>query len=101
MTAPGRSSSETIISRIAWYARSASEAASKPEGWRTPTCPFASTTEIQYSYLSSFPSAPARDGRTRVTTQQMPSSLEIAHSAVLRPVDQPAAGLGLLPEDVD
>jgi len=36
-----------------------------------------------------------------VTTQQMPSSLEIAQSAVLRPVDELAAGLGLLPEEVD
>src|SRR6266542_2373589 len=103
ITAPGRNSSETIISRIAWYARSASEAASKSEGWRTPTCPFASATEIHYSYLSSFPSAPipARDGRTRVTTQQLPSSLEIAQRAVLRPVDELAAGLGLLPEEYE
>src|SRR5881296_1163404 len=31
----------------------------------------------------------------------MPSSLEIAQSAVLRPVDELAAGLGLLPEEVD
>jgi formyltetrahydrofolate synthetase len=36
-----------------------------------------------------------------VTTQQMPSSLEIAQSAVLRPVDELAAGLGLLPAEVD
>jgi formate--tetrahydrofolate ligase len=36
-----------------------------------------------------------------VTTQQMPSSLAIAQSAVLRPVDELAAGLGLLPEEVD
>jgi formate--tetrahydrofolate ligase len=36
-----------------------------------------------------------------VTTQQMPSSLEIAQSAVLRPVDELAAGLGLLSEEVD
>jgi formate--tetrahydrofolate ligase len=36
-----------------------------------------------------------------VTTQQMPSSLEIAQSAVLRPVDELAAGLGLLPEEFD
>jgi formate--tetrahydrofolate ligase len=36
-----------------------------------------------------------------VTTQQMPSSLEIAQSAVLRPVDELAAELGLLPEEVD
>jgi len=36
-----------------------------------------------------------------VTTQQMPSSLEIAQSAVLRPIDELAAGLGLLPEEVD
>jgi formyltetrahydrofolate synthetase len=31
----------------------------------------------------------------------MPSSLEIAQSAVLRPVDELAAGLGLLPDEVD
>src|SRR5256714_2012955 len=31
----------------------------------------------------------------------MPSSLEIAQRAVLRPVDELAAGLGLLPEEVD
>jgi len=31
----------------------------------------------------------------------MPSSLEIAQSAMLRPVDELAAGLGLLPEEVD
>jgi formate--tetrahydrofolate ligase len=31
----------------------------------------------------------------------MPSSLEIAQSAVLRPIDELAAGLGLLPEEVD
>ncbi len=36
-----------------------------------------------------------------MTTQQMPSSLEIAQSAVLRPIDELAAGLGLLPEEVD
>jgi formate--tetrahydrofolate ligase len=36
-----------------------------------------------------------------VTTQEMPSSLEIAQRAVLRPVDELAAGLGLLPEEVD
>jgi formate--tetrahydrofolate ligase len=36
-----------------------------------------------------------------MTTQQMPSSLEIAQRAVLRPVDELAAGLGLLPEEVD
>jgi formyltetrahydrofolate synthetase len=36
-----------------------------------------------------------------VTTQETPSSLEIAQSAVLRPVDELAAGLGLLPEEVD
>jgi formyltetrahydrofolate synthetase len=36
-----------------------------------------------------------------VTTQQMPSSLEIAQSAVLLPVDELAAELGLLPEEVD
>jgi formyltetrahydrofolate synthetase len=36
-----------------------------------------------------------------VTAQQMPSSLEIAQSAVLRPIDELAAGLGLLPEEVD
>jgi hypothetical protein len=36
-----------------------------------------------------------------VTAQQMPSSLEIAHSAVLRPIDGPAAELRLLPEEVD
>jgi len=31
----------------------------------------------------------------------MPSSLEIAQSAVLRPIDELAAELGLLPEEVD
>src|SRR5207253_4547591 len=31
----------------------------------------------------------------------MPSSLEIAQSAVLRPIDELAADLGLLPEEVD
>jgi formate--tetrahydrofolate ligase len=36
-----------------------------------------------------------------VTTRQMPSSLEIAQSAMLRPVDELAADLGLLPEEVD
>jgi formyltetrahydrofolate synthetase len=36
-----------------------------------------------------------------VTAQQMPSSLEIAQSAVLRPIDELAAELGLLPEEVD
>jgi formyltetrahydrofolate synthetase len=36
-----------------------------------------------------------------VTTQQTPSSLEIAQSAVLRPVDELAAETGLLPEEVD
>jgi formate--tetrahydrofolate ligase len=36
-----------------------------------------------------------------VTTQQTPSSLEIAQSAVLRPVDELAASVGLLPEEVD
>ena len=36
-----------------------------------------------------------------MTTQQMPSSLEIAQSAVLRPVDELAVALGLLPEEVD
>jgi formate--tetrahydrofolate ligase len=36
-----------------------------------------------------------------VTAQQMPSSLEIAQSAVLRPIDDVAAELGLLPEEVD
>jgi formyltetrahydrofolate synthetase len=36
-----------------------------------------------------------------VTLQRMPSSLEIAQSAVLRPVDELAAGLGVLPEEVD
>ena len=36
-----------------------------------------------------------------MTTQPMPSSLEIAQSAVLRPVDELAADLGLLPEEVD
>src|SRR5438128_8359295 len=61
ITAPGRSSTETIMSRIAWYARSASEADSKREARKTRTCPFASATEIHYSYLSSFPSAPGRD----------------------------------------
>ena len=36
-----------------------------------------------------------------MTAQQMPSSLEIAQSAVLRPIDELAAELGLLDEDVD
>jgi formate--tetrahydrofolate ligase len=36
-----------------------------------------------------------------VTTQQTPSSLEIAQSAVLRPIDELAASVGLLPEEVD
>jgi len=36
-----------------------------------------------------------------VTAQQMPSSLEIAQSAVLRPIAELAAELGLLPEEVD
>ena len=36
-----------------------------------------------------------------MTAQQMPSSLEIAQSAVLRPIDELAAELGLLPEEVD
>jgi formate--tetrahydrofolate ligase len=36
-----------------------------------------------------------------VTTQEMPSSLEIAQSAVLRPIEELAAELGLLPEEVD
>jgi formate--tetrahydrofolate ligase len=36
-----------------------------------------------------------------VTVQQMPSSLEIAQRAVLRPIDELAADLGLLPEEVD
>jgi formate--tetrahydrofolate ligase len=36
-----------------------------------------------------------------VTTQQTPSSLEIAQSAVLRPIDELAASIGLLPEEVD
>jgi formate--tetrahydrofolate ligase len=31
----------------------------------------------------------------------MPSSLEIAQSAVLRPIDEIAADLGLLPEEVE
>ena len=36
-----------------------------------------------------------------MTAQQMPSSPEIAHSAVLRPIAELAAELGLLPEEVD
>ena len=36
-----------------------------------------------------------------MTAQQMPSSPEIAHSAVLSPIDGLAAGLRLLPEEVD
>ena len=36
-----------------------------------------------------------------MTAQQMPSSLEIAQSAVLRPIDDVAAELGLLDEEVD
>ena len=36
-----------------------------------------------------------------MTTQPLPSSLEIAQSAVLRPVDELAAELGLLPNEVD
>ncbi len=36
-----------------------------------------------------------------MTTRPMPSSLEIAQSAVLRPVDELGARLGLLPEEID
>jgi hypothetical protein len=36
-----------------------------------------------------------------VTAQQLPSSPEIAHSAVLCPSDGLTAGLRLLPEEVD
>jgi formyltetrahydrofolate synthetase len=36
-----------------------------------------------------------------VTTQEMPSSLEIAQNALLRPIEELAAELGLLPEEVD
>ena len=36
-----------------------------------------------------------------MTARQMPSSLEIAQSAVLRPVEELAAELGLAPEEVD
>jgi formyltetrahydrofolate synthetase len=36
-----------------------------------------------------------------VTTQQTPSSLEIAQNAVLRPIDELAASVGLHPEEVD
>jgi len=36
-----------------------------------------------------------------VTAQEMPSSLEIAQSAALRPIDELATELGLLPEEVD
>jgi formate--tetrahydrofolate ligase len=36
-----------------------------------------------------------------VTTKKMPSSLEIAQAATLRPVDELAAELGLLPEEVE
>jgi formate--tetrahydrofolate ligase len=36
-----------------------------------------------------------------VTTQQTPSSLEIAQNAVLRAIDELAAGVGLHPEEVD
>ena len=36
-----------------------------------------------------------------MTAQQMPSSLEIAQSAVLRPIDDVAAALGLLPDEFD
>src|SRR2546423_15259877 len=101
MTAPGRSSSETIISRMAWYARSASEPVARPGGWSSPTLPLSAATEIHYSYLSSFPSAPGRNERARVTTRPMPSSLEIAQAASLRPIDELAADLGLLPDEID
>jgi formate--tetrahydrofolate ligase len=36
-----------------------------------------------------------------VTTQQTPSSLEIAQNAVLRPIDELAASVGLQPDEVD
>jgi formyltetrahydrofolate synthetase len=36
-----------------------------------------------------------------VTAQQLPSSLEIAQGAALRPIDELATELGLLPEEVD
>jgi formate--tetrahydrofolate ligase len=36
-----------------------------------------------------------------VTAQEMPSSLEIAQNAALRPIDELATELGLLPEEVD
>jgi formate--tetrahydrofolate ligase len=36
-----------------------------------------------------------------MTTTPMPSSLEIAQSAILRPIDELAAELGLLPDEVD
>jgi formate--tetrahydrofolate ligase len=36
-----------------------------------------------------------------MTTREMPSSLEIAQAATLRPVDELAAEAGLLPEEVD
>jgi formate--tetrahydrofolate ligase len=36
-----------------------------------------------------------------VTTQQTPSSLEIAQNAILRPIDELAASVGLHPEEVD
>jgi formate--tetrahydrofolate ligase len=36
-----------------------------------------------------------------MTTAPMPSSLEIAQSAILRPIDELAAELGLLPDEVD
>jgi formyltetrahydrofolate synthetase len=36
-----------------------------------------------------------------MTTQHMPTSLEIAQRAVLRPIDELAANLGLLPDEVD
>jgi formyltetrahydrofolate synthetase len=36
-----------------------------------------------------------------VTTQQTPSSLEIAQSAVLRPISELAASIGLQPQEVD
>jgi formyltetrahydrofolate synthetase len=36
-----------------------------------------------------------------MTTQPMPSSLEIAQSAILRPVEEIGADLGLLPDEVD
>src|SRR3954468_22768540 len=77
INAPGASSSETIRSRIARYALSARDC-----------------TEIYYQYSSRLP------GALTVATH-MPSSLEIAQDARLRPIADLAADIGLLPDEVE